>query len=326
MDSAPENDLNFTGVAVLIPCFNEAVTVAAVAKDFQRILPGSQVYVFDNCSTDGTAKAAREAGAHVVFSPRPGKGNVVRHMFNSIEAEIYLMADGDSTYPASEAPKLIKVLRSRHADMVVGTRMATYSESAFRRFHVFGNRLVARLISLLFGVKVTDVLSGYRAFSREFVKTIPLVSSGFEIETEMTLQAAAKGFIIEEAPVPYGARPAGSESKLNTFSDGFLVLKALLFIFKDYRPLIFFSAASLLLFIASIGAGSAPIYDYVNYHYVYRVPLAVLAAALAIVSILTLFVGVILETVRKYHAESFELWRKRFLQSEYQRRGQEDRK
>lgn len=305
---------DYSRVAVLLPCFNEALTVGAVVADFQRHLPGATVYVFDNLSTDGTAEAARLAGAHVVLSPRQGKGHVVRHMFNAVDADAYLMADGDSTYPASEAPKLIETLRSRQADMVVGTRMATYAESAFRRFHVFGNRLVARLISLLFGVRVTDVLSGYRAFSAEFVKTVPLVSQGFEIETEMTLQAAAKGFYLLETPVPYGTRPEGSASKLNTFSDGFLVLKALFFIFKDYRPLVFFSAVSLLLFLASLVAGSAPIYDYIHFRYVYRVPLAVLAAALAIVAILTFFVGIILETVRKYHSESFELWRKRYQQ------------
>lgn len=313
----------YGGVAVLIPCYNEEQTVASVVEGFRASLPGAAVYVFDNCSTDRTSEVARKAGAHVVYSPRPGKGNVVRHMFNSVEADAYLMADGDSTYPPEEAPKLLAALRSRHADMVVGTRMATYSESAFRRFHVFGNRLVARLISFLFGVKVTDVLSGYRAFSREFVKTVPLVSPGFEIETEMTLQAAAKGFLIVETPVAYGARPEGSVSKLNTFTDGFLVLKALLFIFKDYRPLVFFSAASLLLLLASLAAGSAPIYDYLQYRYVYRVPLAVLAAALAIVSILTFFVGIILETVRKYHGETFELWRKRFQQESSLIRGKD---
>lgn len=310
----------------MIPCFNEERTVSTVVSDFQQHLPGSRIYVFDNRSTDQTAQLARKAGATVIYSPRPGKGYVVRHMFDSVEADAYLMVDGDSTYPASEAPKLISRLFENHADMVVGTRMSSYEESAFRRFHVFGNRLVARLISLLFGVRVSDVLSGYRAFSREFVKTVPLVSAGFEIETEMTLQAAAKGFSIEETPVSYGARPEGSFSKLDTFSDGFLVVKALLFIFKDYRPLVFFTFLALLLLAASLLAGSAPIYDYIRFHYVYRVPLAVLAAALAILSILTFFVGVILETVRKYHMETFELWRKRFLHSEHQRRNQYDRR
>lgn len=278
------------------------------------MLPGAAIYVFDNASTDRTADAARRAGATVVLSPRRGKGNVVRHMFNHVDAVHYLMADGDATYPADKAPDLVRLLREKHADMVVGTRMATYSENAFRRFHVLGNRGVARLISVLFGVTVTDVLSGYRAFSREFVKTVPLVSPGFEIETEMTLQAAAKGYSIVETPVPYGARPEGSVSKLNTFSDGFLVLKALLFIFKDYRPLVFFSTLAALLFAASLVAGSAPIADYVHFRYVYRVPLAILAAALTILSFLTFFVGIILETVRKYHAEAFELWRKRYQQ------------
>jgi glycosyltransferase involved in cell wall biosynthesis len=301
-------------VAVLIPCFNEEKTVAQVVADFRASLPGSEIYVFDNCSTDRTAELAKQAGARVVFSPRPGKGYVIRHMFNTVEADVYLMADGDSTYPASEAPKLVDCLLRHHADMVVGTRMATYAQNAFRRFHVFGNKMVAKLISLLFGVKVTDVLSGYRAFSREFVKLVPLVSSGFEIETEMTLQASAKNFRILEVPVSYGERPEGSVSKLNTFSDGFLVLKALLFIFKDYRPLVFFTAASFFFFLLSVLVGSAPIVDYLRFHYVYRVPLAILAAAIAIVAILTFFVGIILETVRKYHGENFELWRKKYQQ------------
>lgn len=301
-------------VAVLVPCFNEELTVGQVVRAFQESLPGATVYVFDNCSTDRTSEEARKAGAHVVYSGRPGKGNVIRHMFTSVDADDYLMADGDSTYPASEAGKLLACLRERHADMVVGTRMATYSQNAFRRFHVFGNRLVAKLISTLFGVVVTDVLSGYRAFSREFVKTVPLVSKGFEIETEMTLQAAAKGFLIAEVSVPYGERPEGSVSKLNTFSDGFLVLKALLSIFKDYRPLFFFGSVSLVLLLLSLLAGSAPIVDYLEYHYVYRVPLAILAAALGMASIITLFAGLILETVRKFHGENFELWRKRYHQ------------
>ncbi|MGZ3652308.1 MAG: glycosyltransferase [Bdellovibrionota bacterium] len=305
---------NFKDVAVLLPCYNEEKTIAAVVRDFQAQLPGASVYVFDNCSSDRTSEEAKKAGATVVFSARRGKGNVIRHMFNVVEADAFLMADGDSTYPASEAPKLIAALRTHHADMIVGTRMATYSQNAFRRFHVFGNRMVARLISFLFGVEVTDVLSGYRAFSREFVKTVPLVSAGFEIETEMTLQAAAKNFVIREVPVPYGERPEGSVSKLNTFSDGFLVLKSLLLIFKDYRPLFFFGSLSVLLLGFSLLAGSAPIADYMHFHYVYRVPLAILAAALAIVAVLTLFVGLILETVRKFHGENFELWRKRFQQ------------
>jgi glycosyltransferase involved in cell wall biosynthesis len=306
-------------VAVLIPCYNEELTVGQVVRDFRAQLPNADIYVFDNCSKDQTSQRAREAGAHVVFSPRPGKGNVIRHMFNTIDADAYLMADGDSTYPASEAGKLLACLVESSADMVVGTRMATYSQNAFRRFHVFGNRLVARLISFLFGVQVTDVLSGYRAFSREYVKTVPLVSRGFEIETEMTLQAAAKGFLIREVSVPYGERPEGSVSKLNTFSDGFVVLKALLLIFKDYRPMFFFGSASFVLLVLSLVVGSFPIADYLEFHYVYRVPLAILAAALAIVATFTFFVGMILETVRKFHGENFELWRKRFQQERYKR-------
>lgn len=308
------DQISFRDVAVLVPCFNEERTVAQVVTDFKTNLPGATVYVFDNCSTDKTSALAAAAGAKVVYSPRPGKGNVIRHMFNTVEAGVYLMVDGDCTYPASEARNLIELFRKRSADMVVGTRMAIYSQNSFRRFHVLGNRMVARLISLLFGVTVTDVLSGYRVFSSEFVKTVPLVSQGFEIETEMTLQAAAKGFLILESPVSYGERPEGSVSKLNTFSDGFVVLKALVLIFKDYRPMFFFGSLSLLFSLLALLAGFFPIRDFLQFHFVYKVPLAILAAALAIVAVLTFFVGVILETVRKYHGETFELWRKRFQQ------------
>lgn len=314
MAGSTNNPMNFGEVAVLIPCLNEEKTVATVVEGFRRHLPGATIYVFDNCSTDRTAELARNAGATVVYSPRPGKGNVIRHMFGTVEASVYLMADGDATYPPEEAPRMVQTLLAKHADMVVGTRMATYATNAFRRFHVLGNRGVAWLISVLFRVHVTDVLSGYRAFSREFVKTVPLVSGGFDVETEMTLQAAAKRFSIVEIPVSYGTRPEGSVSKLNTFSDGFVVLKALLLIFKDFRPLYFFSALAIAGYAASLAAGIPPIEDYLRFHYVYRVPLAVLAAALAIVSTLSFFVGIILETVRKYHDELFELWRKRYQQ------------
>jgi glycosyltransferase involved in cell wall biosynthesis len=300
----------YRNVAVLMPCFNEALTVGQVVADFAAALPGAGIFVFDNNSTDRTGAVARSSGATVVQAPRQGKGNVVRQMFAQVDAELYLMVDGDGTYPASAAPALIAELRDSKADMVVGVRMATFDRGAFRRFHEFGNRLVARLISRLFGASVTDVLSGYRVFSRAFVKAVPLTSERFEVETEMTLQALAKRFLLREVPVPYGTRPEGSHSKLNTFSDGFLVLKCISMIFKDYKPLVFFSALSALLFAITLAAGAAPILDYVRIRYVLHVPLAILATGAGLLSALSLSVGLILHTISRYHDETFELFRK----------------
>jgi glycosyltransferase involved in cell wall biosynthesis len=302
---------DYSETAVLVPCLNEEITIGTVVADFKRFLPGAKVYVFDNRSTDRTAQVAAEAGATVVFSPRPGKGNVVRHMFSVVDAATYLMVDGDDTYPAAAAPALIEAQRRAHADMVVGTRLSRHDERSFRRFHLFGNRLVAWLISKLFRVQVTDVLSGYRAFSRDFARSVPLIASGFDIEVELTMQAAAKGFTIQEVPVEYKERPEGSSSKLNTYRDGALVLRTIFQIFKDFKPLGFFFALSVFLACCSILAGIPPIMDYLEdpRHYVYHVPLAVLAASLGILSALMLAVGLILDTARRYHRENFESWR-----------------
>ena len=295
---------------MIVPCYNEEVTVAKVVGDFNRALPGAQVLVYDNNSTDKTAMVAREAGAAVRHAPRQGKGNVVKQMFDEVEAEIYVMVDGDDTYPASSAADLIAELKKTGADMLVGVRMVSFEEGSFRRFHQLGNRLVARLISRLFSSKVTDVLSGYRAFSRAFVKTVPLMSQGFEIETEMTLQALAKRFVIRELPIAYGRRPAGSHSKLDTYSDGFLVLKSIVMIFKDYKPLLFFSSLSGFLLLLTLAAGLAPILDYVRIRYVVHVPLAILATGTGILSALSLTIGLTLHTISRYHNETFELLRK----------------
>ena len=297
-------------ISVVLPCLNEEKTIRSVVKEFQKVLPQAQIVVFDNASTDRTSDEARAAGAKVVFYPRKGKGNVVRHIFDTLETDYVLMADGDGTYPAEYAPKLLELASKEHADMVVGIRMSNFDTGAFRNFHIFGNHLVAKLISKLFKTKVTDVLSGYRVFSKDFIKTIPLQSSGFEIETEMTLQAAAKGFRIIESPIHYLKRPEGSFSKLNTFSDGFLILKSIFMIFKDFKPLFFFSTASVICMVLSLVAGIFPILDYINHHYVYRVPLAILATGLAILSVLLFGIGLILDTAHKYHLENYALWKK----------------
>jgi glycosyltransferase involved in cell wall biosynthesis len=230
----------YRDVAVLIPCFNEEKTVGKVVTDFNTALTGASIIVFDNESTDNTAAVAQMNGATVIHAPRRGKGNVVKQMFDQVDAEVYITVDGDDTYPASAAQELVAEFRKGGVDMIVGVRESSAQEHSYRRFHRFGNRLVASLISRLFSIKLTDVMSGYRVLSKEFVKSVPLKSKGFEVETEMTLQAATKDFVIREVPIQYGSRPEGSYSKLNTFSDGFLVLKAIFIIFKDYKPLIFF--------------------------------------------------------------------------------------
>jgi len=297
-------------VAVLIPSYNEEITIGQVVSEFKENLPEAEVFVFDNNSTDNTALVAQQAGARVVRSYRQGKGNVVRHMFDEVEADIFVMVDGDGTYPASAARSLVETLHSGNAGMVVGSRMQDFDEHSFRRFHQFGNRFVARLISFLFKVTVTDVLSGYRVFSREFVKTVPLLSKGFEIETEMTLQAAAKNFEIIEVPIKYTSRPKGSYSKLNTYSDGFLIIKSVVMIFKDYKPLLFFTTCSIILAIACLFFGIAPIRDFYSTGKVFHLPRAVLAASVGVLATLSFAIGLILDTIAKYHNENYALWRR----------------
>jgi glycosyltransferase involved in cell wall biosynthesis len=304
-------------VAVLIPCYNEEQTIGRVVTDFRRVLPDARIFVFDNASNDRTAEIAKGVNADVVFSPHRGKGNVVRHMFEAVDADVYVMVDGDSTYDPQAAPSLIRCVTESTADMAVGARMSSYGTTAFRRFHTFGNHLVSRLISWLVGIRVTDVLSGYRAFSREFVKTVPLMSGGFEIETELTLQAAAKRFRIVEQPTVYGGRPPGSHSKLSTFSDGMLILKAIFSIFKDYKPQLFFSTLAVLFAIASALAGILPIRDFYETRYVSHVPLAILAAAFGVLAVTTGGIGLVLGTVNRYHNETFVLWRRQLGRSKW---------
>ena len=222
-------------VAVMIPCFNEAVTVAKVVSDFRLALPEATIYVFDNNSTDDTAREAADAGATVVPSPEQGKGNVVRHMFRHIQADHFLLVDGDDTYPADQAPRLLAAMAEGDYDMVIGARMEQASKGAFPRFHHFGNKLLLQLVRLLFRIDVRDLLSGYRVFSRRFIDRMPLTATGFEIETQLTLLSALRGMKVREVRVPYRARPAGSESKLNTFSDGFRVLGTILKIYASTR-------------------------------------------------------------------------------------------
>ncbi len=308
MDRLPEDK---TRIAILIPCFNEELTIADVVTGFRSVLPEAEIHVFDNASTDQTSRNARAAGAHVTFSPRPGKGNVVRHMFEVIEADWYLMVDGDATYPAEAAPLLLAAAREKRIDMMVGRRVTPADEmtAAYRPLHQFGNRLVCGLIRKTFGSPIHDVFSGYRIFSREFVKTAPLHATGFQIEVEMTLQALSKGYPVDEMDIAYRARPEGSVSKLNTYRDGLLVLAAFVAISKDHRPALFFGILAAILGMFSLIAGLAPILDYVFYQWVYHLPLAVLATGLAVLSALSLCIGVILQTQLVYHNEIHRLVR-----------------
>ena len=305
--------MNEEKIAILIPCFNEELTIARVVEGFRAALPGAEIHVFDNASTDRTSRIAADAGAVVTFSPVPGKGNVVRHMFDVVEADWYVMVDGDATYPPEAVAGLLASARERRMDMVVGRRMTPADElqAAYRPLHQFGNRLVSGLIRKSFGSPIRDVFSGYRVFSRAFVKTVPLHATGFQIEVEMTLQALSKGYAVDEVGVAYRARPEGSVSKLNTYRDGILVLASFVAISKDYRPALFFGAIAAFFGALSLAAGLAPILDYISCQWVYHVPLAILATGLAVLAALSLCIGLILQTQLAYHNEMHRLVRQR---------------
>jgi len=309
MNDNQKDILDNVKIAVLLPCYNEEVTVKKVVEDFKQVLPEAVVYVFDNNSTDQTANYAREEGAIVIHSPAQGKGNVVRHMFQVIEADYYILCDGDDTYPAEAAPILIKTCIKEKAAMVIGVRKSSNKNQAYRRYHRFGNRMFSWLISRLFAIKILDVLSGYRVFSKEFVQLVPLHGRGFEIETELTLQAIAKKFMIKQIPVSYRERPEGSVSKLNTFSDGLLIIRFIIILFRDYKPMSFFTVVGLIFVLTSLSIGIVPIMDYVNFRTVVHLPLAILATGIGILAALTLSIGLILGVVAKYHNETFQLFR-----------------
>lgn len=297
-------------IAVVIPCLDEERTIEKVVGEMKAALPGAEIFVFDNGSSDRTAEIARASGARVIASPRRGKGNVIRHMARVIEADVYLLIDGDDTYPVADAPRLLETFLASGADMLVATRLESHDRDAFRVFHEVGNRLISGTIAALFRTPVTDVLSGYRILSSRFVRLVHLRSEGFEIETEMTLQALAKGLPFLETPIDYGARPPGSRSKLDTWSDGLLILKCILLLFKDYKPFVFFTAVAALLLLCSLAVGSAPLLDFYRFSYVYHVPRAILAAALALLSALSFGVGLLLDTVSRYHQETVEQWKR----------------
>lgn len=296
-------------VAILLPCHNEEKTISKVIQDFRKELPDADIYVFDNNSTDQTAKIAEANGAIVKKEPRQGKGNVVRSMFREVEADYYIMADGDDTYPAEYVHNMLAILQSGEANMVIGDRLsnATYYKENKRSFHNFGNDLVKSLINKLYKSDIKDIMTGYRGFDRYFVKTMPVLSPGFEVETEMSIHALDKRFKISEVPIDYRDRPEGSESKLKTFSDGYKVLKMIFILCKDYKPLLFFSLWSLCFLIIGLVVGVPVIYEFIITEYITKVPSAILAVGLVILSMLSLTSGLILDTVASVQRKQFEL-------------------
>ena len=296
-------------VAVLIPCYNEELTVGEVIDDFRRVLPGASIYVYDNNSSDRTAQVAREHGAQVRFEPRQGKGVTVRQMFRDIEADCYLLVDGDSTYPADAAPALINPILAGEADMTVGDRLSngSYAQENQRPFHDFGNNLVRWLIRLMYGYAFHDVMTGYRAFSRVFVRSMPVVSRGFQLECEISIHAVDKGWRIKEVPIDYRDRPAGSVSKLSTVSDGVRVLMAIGSLFKDYLPFKFFSLVAAVFVALGLAAGIPVVAEFAQTGYVSKVPSAILAVGLVFCGALAFSTGCILDTVAKATRKRWEL-------------------
>lgn len=295
-------------IAVLIPCYNESQTIRKVIQEYKEALPEADIYVYDNNSTDHTDEIAREAGAIVRYEYRQGKGNVVRSMFRDIDADCYLMIDGDDTYPAENAREMVDLVLNKGVDMVIGDRLSsTYFTENKRPFHNSGNRIVRYLINKLFNNEVRDIMTGYRAFSRLFVKTFPVLSKGFEIETEMTIHAVDKNFLLEEIPVTYRDRPEGSESKLNTFSDGFRVLHTIATLFREYKPFKFFMLVAAVLWLIALGFFVPVFIDYLQTGMVLKFPTVIVCGVVATVGTLMWICGIILEVMVKKHRQLYEL-------------------
>lgn len=294
-------------IAVLIPCYNEAMTIGKVVADWKNELPDATVYVYDNNSSDNTAEIAQAAGAVVKHEYAQGKGNVIRRMFREIDADCYIMVDGDDTYPASNAKEMVSLVLEKNADMVVGDRLSsTYFTENKRPFHNFGNDMVRKTINHLFRTNVKDIMTGYRAFSYQFVKTFPVLSKGFEIETEMTIHAVDKNMRIETVVVEYRDRPEGSESKLNTFSDGFKVLKTIAKLYENYKPFSFFGILSLLLLVIAAVLFIPVFIAYLQTSLVERFPTLIMSGFVALAAIQSFFTGLILNTTVVKERQDFE--------------------
>lgn len=295
-------------IAVLVPCYNEAQTIKKVVEDFKRVLPQAVIYVYNNNSSDDTAKIAAEAGAIVRNEYKQGKGNVIRRMFREIDAECYIMTDGDDTYPAEFAPQMADMVLNKNCDMVVGDRLSsTYFQENKRPFHNFGNDIVRKSINFLFKSKIKDIMTGFRAFSYQFVKTFPVLSTGFEIETEMTIHAVDKNMAVGNVVIDYRDRQEGSESKLNTFSDGFKVIKTIIRLFKAYKPIWFYGLVALILAIISIGFFIPILVIYGETGLVPKFPTLIMCCFVMTVAILSFFSGSILQSLRQKEKQDFEL-------------------
>ena len=295
-------------IAVLIPCYNESKTIEKVVKDYKKALPEADIYVYDNNSKDHTDEIAKKAGAIVKYEYRQGKGNVIRSMFRDIDADCYLMIDGDDTYPAENAREMCDLVLNGRADMVIGDRLSsTYFTENKRPFHNFGNRIVRLLINKLFNNHIKDIMTGYRAFSYDFVKGFPVLSKGFEIETEMTIHAVDKNYKLVEMPVTYRDRPEGSVSKLNTYSDGMKVLKTIAVLFKEYKPMGFFGLISLLLVLISLIFLIPPFAGYFATGEVAKFPSLIVGCFILLTSILSLMCGIILQVIVKKDRQQYEL-------------------
>ena len=295
-------------IAVLIPCYNEAKTIEKVVKDYKNALPEADIYVYDNNSTDGTDKIAKEAGAIVRYESKQGKGNVIRTMFREIEANCYLMIDGDDTYPAENAREMCNYVLNENVDMVIGDRLSsTYFNENKRPFHNFGNIIVRWSINKIFKSKINDIMTGYRAFSYEFVKSYPVLSKGFETETEMTIHAIDKNFTLKEIPVQYRDRPKGSVSKLNTYKDGVKVIKTIATLFKEYKPGLFFNLISLFIFIVAAILVIPVLIEYMNTGLVPRFPTLIVACILLVICLLLTMTSIILQVIVKKNKQIFEI-------------------
>jgi len=290
-------------IAVLIPCFNEAKTIGKVIDDFSKVLPSSKIYVYDNSSTDSTSTIAKRYGAIVYKEPFKGKGNVVKRMFADIQADIYVLVDGDATYDANSLIKMIEELFSNNYDMVVGSRIPINKELAYRAGHIIGNKFLTKFVSMLFGGNLKDMLSGYRVFSKRFVKTFPILSRGFEIETEITIHTLQIGASYSELETPYYARPEGSHSKLNTYKDGSKILRQILMLLKNEKPLFFFGFISLGFFIVSIMIFIPILISFLETGLVLKVPSLLLSVSLMIVAFLSFTSGIILDNIRVFKQE-----------------------
>ena len=295
-------------IAVLIPCYNESRTIQKVVEDFKRVLPEAVIYVYDNNSTDGTDEIAKEAGAMVRYEYKQGKGNVIRRMFRDIDAECYIITDGDDTYPAEAAPEMIRMIFEKNADMVVGDRLSsTYFTENKRAFHNFGNTLVRKSINMLFDTDIKDMMTGYRAFSYLFVKSFPVLSRGFEIETEMSIHAADKQMQVDNVVIEYRDRPEGSVSKLNTFSDGFRVLRTIARMYQTFKPMNFFGLLSVILAVLSVGFMIPIIIDYTKTGLVPHFPTLIVCGFAMLAAMQAFFSGLILKTMGQKNRQDFEM-------------------